>query len=176
MSAVPNLPASIVKLDLHDDKSIKDNAPETITTNGAINGTSRVFELPDLPADHARPLKIIVIGAGFSGIYLGIRISERLRDVDLIIYDKNEDVGGTWFENKYPGCACDIPCTWTLSSSRTQRNITLNYTSSSLVSIFFQPQPQLVCLVRPCTRNTSLSSQYSQEVLRRPVHEAFTQG
>jgi cation diffusion facilitator CzcD-associated flavoprotein CzcO len=33
-----------------------------------------------------------------------------LRDaVDLVIYEKNHDVGGTWLENRYPGVACDIP-------------------------------------------------------------------
>lgn len=28
--------------------------------------------------------------------------------VDLAIYEKNSDVGGTWFENRYPGLACDV--------------------------------------------------------------------
>ena len=32
-----------------------------------------------------------------------------LKDVDIQIYDKNADVGGTWLENRYPGCTCDIP-------------------------------------------------------------------
>ena len=40
---------------------------------------------------------------------MGIRIPERLRNVDLQIYEKNEGVGGTWFENRYPGVGCDIP-------------------------------------------------------------------
>lgn len=54
-------------------------------------------------------MKVIVIGAGWSGIYCGIRIPERLRNVELVIYEKNAGVGGTWYENKYLGCACDIP-------------------------------------------------------------------
>lgn len=68
---------------------------------------------PPLLADHLienhRPLRIRVIGAGFSGVYLGIRIPQRLRNVDFAIYEKNGGVGGTWWENRYPGCACDIP-------------------------------------------------------------------
>ncbi len=32
-----------------------------------------------------------------------------LKDYDHVIYEKNEGVGGTWFENRYPGCRCDIP-------------------------------------------------------------------
>ena len=54
-------------------------------------------------------MRVIVIGAGFSGIYLGIRIPEWLRNIDLTIYEKNDGAGGTWYENRYPGCACDIP-------------------------------------------------------------------
>lgn len=68
------------------------------------------FALNDTPIENQRPLKVRIIGAGYSGIYLGIRIPQRLRNVDLAIYEKNEAVGGTWFENRYPGCACDIPC------------------------------------------------------------------
>ncbi len=29
--------------------------------------------------------------------------------VEHVIYEKNEDIGGTWLENRYPGAACDIP-------------------------------------------------------------------
>ncbi|MCJ1255280.1 hypothetical protein MMC24_003096 [Lignoscripta atroalba] len=56
-----------------------------------------------------RPLKVIYIGAGISGILAAIRLPAQVQNLDLVIYDKNEELGGTWFENKYPGCACDIP-------------------------------------------------------------------
>ncbi|KAI1375083.1 flavin-binding monooxygenase [Hypoxylon crocopeplum] len=70
---------------------------------------STSFQLKEEPIDGHRPIKVRVIGAGYSGIYLGIRIPQRLRNVDFQIYEKNESVGGTWWVNKYPGCACDIP-------------------------------------------------------------------
>ena len=35
-------------------------------------------------------------------------IPRRLKNVELQIYDKNEEIGGTWFENTYPGIACDV--------------------------------------------------------------------
>ncbi|KAJ5657541.1 uncharacterized protein N7484_001190 [Penicillium longicatenatum] len=85
---------------------------------------SRVFNSPtvvpvqaDHPAvviqnrsvDEARPLRVVVIGAGINGILSCIRFVQRVPNIDLCIYDKNADIGGTWFENKYPGCACDIP-------------------------------------------------------------------
>jgi len=59
--------------------------------------------------DHARPIKVIVIGAGISGILAAIRFPRRIQNLDLVVYDKNSDVGGTWFENRYPGAACGKP-------------------------------------------------------------------
>lgn len=49
------------------------------------------------------------IGAGVSGIATAIRVQETMKDIDLDIYEKNHDLGGTWLENRYPGCACDVP-------------------------------------------------------------------
>ncbi|KAG9237258.1 flavin-binding monooxygenase [Amylocarpus encephaloides] len=72
-------------------------------------GSTNPFSLKAEPVENLRPLKVRVIGAGYSGIYLGIRIPQRLRNIDLQIYEKNSGIGGTWWENRYPGCACDIP-------------------------------------------------------------------
>ncbi|PLB49298.1 putative flavin-binding monooxygenase [Aspergillus steynii IBT 23096] len=38
-----------------------------------------------------------------------IRLRQRIPNLELIVYEKNDDIGGTWLENRYPGCACDIP-------------------------------------------------------------------
>lgn len=67
------------------------------------------FTCKEEPVENQRPLKVRVIGAGVSGVYLGIRIPQRLRNIDLKIYEKNDGLGGTWWENRYPGCACDVP-------------------------------------------------------------------
>jgi len=56
--------------------------------------------------DESRPLRVIIIGAGISGILSCIRFTQRIPNLDLCIYEKNADIGGTWFENRYPGCAC----------------------------------------------------------------------
>ena len=63
-----------------------------------LNASS--FEVKDAPVENFRQMKVIVIGAGFSGIYCGIRIPQRLKNVQLTIYEKNEGVGGTWWENR----------------------------------------------------------------------------
>lgn len=50
----------------------------------------------------------VVIGAGVSGIGAAIRLMESGFS-DFIILEKHEDLGGTWRDNTYPGCACDVP-------------------------------------------------------------------
>ncbi|KAJ4298153.1 hypothetical protein N0V90_006052 [Kalmusia sp. IMI 367209] len=59
--------------------------------------------------DNVRTLKVAVIGAGLSGINAGILLPAKVPGIDLTIFEKNHDVGGTWLENTYPGVRCDIP-------------------------------------------------------------------
>lgn len=73
--------------------------------NGVTNGTAKHASAPQ-EIDYARPMKVIVIGAGISGILASIRLPRRIQNLDLVVYDKNPEVGGTWYENKYPGIAC----------------------------------------------------------------------
>ncbi|KAL6229532.1 hypothetical protein BDW75DRAFT_249591 [Aspergillus navahoensis] len=61
------------------------------------------------PIDELRPVRVICIGAGVSGILTAIRFPREISNLELVVYDKNHDVGGTWLENKYPGVRCDIP-------------------------------------------------------------------
>ncbi len=51
---------------------------------------------------------VAVIGAGFAGITLGVRLLQAGID-DVVILERGDDVGGVWRENTYPGCACDVP-------------------------------------------------------------------
>ena len=54
-----------------------------------------------------RPFKVAIIGAGMSGIVAAYRLAKA--GIDYVVVDKNDDVGGTWLENTYPGCRVDIP-------------------------------------------------------------------
>ena len=55
---------------------------------------------------HARQLSAIVIGCGESGLLAAIRLKEA--GIPFEIIEKNHDVGGTWLENRYPGCRVDV--------------------------------------------------------------------
>lgn len=52
--------------------------------------------------------EVAIIGAGFAGLGAGIRLKQR-GDNSFVIFERAGDVGGTWRDNTYPGCACDIP-------------------------------------------------------------------
>ncbi len=59
---------------------------------------------PQLAAS-AKMMFVVVVGAGLSGILAGIRLKQA--GIPFVIVEKNADVGGTWFENTYPGCRVD---------------------------------------------------------------------
>ncbi|KAI0761050.1 hypothetical protein BD413DRAFT_617293 [Trametes elegans] len=79
------------------------------TTNAAETPQTSLYEIGDFCIDEYRPIKVVVIGAGFSGITAGVRFPQKIPGLDLTIYEKSAGVGGTWYNNKYPGLACDIP-------------------------------------------------------------------
>lgn len=64
-------------------------------------------ELPTLKKGGAGP-RIAILGAGFSGMGMAIRLRQEGFE-NFVIYEKADEVGGTWRENIYPGVACDVP-------------------------------------------------------------------
>lgn len=84
--------------------------------------------------DEPRPLKVIFIGAGISGICAAIRLPQFVPNLEMTIYDKNPEVGGTWYENRYPGCACDIPA----------HSYQLSFESSVSWSKFYAGAPEIL--------------------------------
>ncbi|KAM5347635.1 hypothetical protein ACJ41O_007459 [Fusarium nematophilum] len=69
-----------------------------LATNSVPPGEAAAkFTLKDTPVENQRPLRVVIIGAGFSGIYSTIRISQRLRNIDLTVYETNEETSGVCF-------------------------------------------------------------------------------
>ncbi len=65
---------------------------------------------PSWKADDIAPgvdFVVLIIGAGMSGLLAGHRLQQS--GVPFVILEKNDDVGGTWLENTYPGCRVDNP-------------------------------------------------------------------
>src|SRR5919201_809989 len=51
---------------------------------------------------------IAIVGSGFAGIGAAVRLQQAGID-DFVVLERAGDVGGTWRDNSYPGCACDVP-------------------------------------------------------------------
>ena len=59
-------------------------------------------------ADRRRTPRVAVIGAGPGGICAVIALKDAGFD-DVVVLERQDGVGGTWHQNRYPGCACDVP-------------------------------------------------------------------
>lgn len=106
----PPSPATVRKmLDWIAGADIPDHYVPFLTDELALDG--RTTKIPDWssPKLHAAAsrMKVVVVGAGMSGILTGIRLKQA--GIDFTIIEKNADVGGTWLENVYPGCRVDNP-------------------------------------------------------------------
>jgi cyclohexanone monooxygenase len=56
--------------------------------------------------DAISPLDVIVVGAGFAGLYSVHKL--RARGMNVQVFEAGSDIGGTWFWNRYPGAQCDV--------------------------------------------------------------------
>jgi cation diffusion facilitator CzcD-associated flavoprotein CzcO len=75
---------------------------------GSVSETHRArFWDPEESMNHPmyseRPLRVICIGAGASGLILAYKLQRSFQNFSLIVYEKNNEVSGTWYENRYPG-------------------------------------------------------------------------
>ncbi|HEX6417875.1 MAG TPA: NAD(P)/FAD-dependent oxidoreductase [Acidimicrobiales bacterium] len=53
-------------------------------------------------------VRVAIVGAGFAGLAMAIRLKQAGID-DFVVFERGDDVGGTWRDNTYPGAACDVP-------------------------------------------------------------------
>jgi 4-hydroxyacetophenone monooxygenase len=73
----------------------------------ALDGRDhRVVSFEAVPDATRRSFRVLVIGCGMSGLLAAIRLQEA--GIPYLVVEKNEGIGGTWFENTYPGCRVDV--------------------------------------------------------------------
>ncbi|KAL4816706.1 hypothetical protein BDW67DRAFT_161396 [Aspergillus spinulosporus] len=80
--------------------------------NDSLDGNGNDFAIDEsVFAFTPRRLRVVCVGAGFSGLIMAYKLKHErpFSFVDFTIYEKNPEVGGTWYENVYPGVGCDIP-------------------------------------------------------------------
>ncbi|MGI8750791.1 MAG: flavin-containing monooxygenase [Acidimicrobiales bacterium] len=74
--------------------------------------TAVVADAPALPlAGGAAHHRVVIVGAGASGLATAKALSDAGID-DYVLVEKGDEVGGTWRDNTYPGCGCDVPSVW----------------------------------------------------------------
>jgi cation diffusion facilitator CzcD-associated flavoprotein CzcO len=88
---------------------------------------------------------VAVIGAGFGGIGTAIRLRQQGYH-DIIVFDRGDDVGGTWRDNTYPGCACDVP----------SHMYSFSFAPNPDWSRSFSPQPEIWAYLRRCVSTYGL--------------------
>lgn len=83
---------------------VADNLATPPIVNG-VNGHTTAYRYSKQHLGKPRPIRIIFVGSGLSGIAAVHIFKEKFQHlpIQLVIYEKNEDVGGTWLENRYPG-------------------------------------------------------------------------
>ena len=94
----------------------------TATQNG--NGTGR-------------RTKVLVVGGGFSGLAMAIRLTAAGIH-DLLVLERADEVGGTWTANTYPGCTCDVP----------SHLYSLSFAPNPNWSSTYSPQPEIQAYLR----------------------------
>jgi cation diffusion facilitator CzcD-associated flavoprotein CzcO len=93
--------------------------------------------------DRALPARtrVVVVGSGFAGIATAVRLLER-GTRDVVVLERGDDVGGTWRDNSYPGCACDVP----------SHMYSLSFAPNPDWTRAFSPQPEIQAYLRRTAR------------------------
>src|SRR5262245_22361086 len=104
-----------------------------------------------------RKLRVAIIGAGASGIAATIKMRQ-LGIEDVVVFEKAQDLGGTWRDNSYPGLQCDVP-------SHLYR---YSFAPNPDWSHFFSPGPEIHAYLKRVARDFAVEQHicYGQEVTR----------
>jgi cation diffusion facilitator CzcD-associated flavoprotein CzcO len=90
---------------------------------------------------------LAIIGSGFSGLATAAELKRSGRD-DFVILERAHDVAGTWRDNTYPGCACDVP----------SHLYSFGFAPNPEWSSTFSPQPEIYAYIRRVAEEQGLMS------------------
>ncbi|KAI1329152.1 hypothetical protein F5Y16DRAFT_113280 [Xylariaceae sp. FL0255] len=74
-----------------------------------VDTARKPYSILEQPLGTKKHVRIVGIGAGASGLNMIRTLRRNLTNYEHVVYEKNPKVGGTWYENRYPGCKCDVP-------------------------------------------------------------------
>jgi len=105
----------------------------------------------------AAPVRILIIGTGFSGLGMAIQLKQAGFE-DFVLLERDSDVGGTWRDNRYPGCACDVQ----------SHLYSFSFEPNPGWSRMFAPQPEIWDYLKRCARKFQIEPhiRFGREVTR----------
>lgn len=108
-------------------------------------------------------IDVAILGTGFSGLGMAIALKKAGRS-SFQIFEKAHDVGGTWRDNHYPGCACDVP----------SHLYSFSFEPNPNWSRMYSPQPEILGYLKRCADKYDLypSISFNAEVTRAVFDEA----
>lgn len=106
----PRLPLFKRMVDVAVGQSVPDEYFPLFREEMMLGGEDRRrFQWREKPdSDRLEKFRVVIVGAGFSGLAMAVRLQEA--GIPYVIIEKNAEVGGTWLENFYPACGVDTPC------------------------------------------------------------------
>src|SRR5579859_2229304 len=105
----------------------------------SARNNGHVQQLPLSEETKINSVRVAIVGTGFSGLGMAIRLKQDGCN-DFVIIEKASDLGGTWRDNTYPGCACDIP----------SRLYSFSFAMNPQWSRLYPQQPEIQSYLRRC--------------------------
>jgi cation diffusion facilitator CzcD-associated flavoprotein CzcO len=94
-------------------------------------------------------VRVLVIGAGFGGLGLAIKLDEQ-GERDFLVVERGSDIGGTWRDNTYPGAACDVP----------SQLYSFSFAPNPDWSRSFSPQPEIQAYLKRVAAESSVMDRF----------------
>lgn len=92
-------------------------------------------------------IDVAIIGTGFSGLGMAIKLKQSGNN-DFVVLEAASDLGGTWRDNHYPGCACDVQ----------SHLYSFSFEPNPNWSRMFAPQPEIWAYLRHCAKKYQITS------------------
>lgn len=107
--------------------------------------------------DQLKHFQVAIIGSGFGGLGTAIKLKEEGID-DFVVLERANDVGGTWRDNSYPGCACDVQ----------SHLYSFSFAPNPDWSRMYSPQAEIWAYLRRCAENYKILPHiwFSHDVLK----------
>lgn len=101
-------------------------------------------------------VEVAIIGAGFAGLGAAIRLLQAGRK-SFVVFERAAEIGGTWRDNTYPGCACDVP----------SHLYSFSFAPNPNWSRTYSPQPEILAYLKNCVEQYDLQSyiHYQTEIV-----------